>query len=91
MVLKEGFLWRLRDGVSIDVWKQPWLWSTTNAFIETPMYPSMETLKVSDLIDSLGSSNVPLIDHLFYHGDVQSIRCVPIMDRSRRDKCIWGH
>ncbi|KHN10501.1 hypothetical protein glysoja_046907, partial [Glycine soja] len=65
--------WRLGDRVSIDVWKQPWLRSTNVAYIQTPMYPRMEDLKVSDLIDyHSGHWNNPLIDNLFEAGDVRA-------------------
>ncbi|KAG5098011.1 hypothetical protein JHK82_047865 [Glycine max] len=76
----------LGDGMSNDVWKQPWLRSTTNAYIQTPLYPGMENLKVNDLKDNhLGIWNVPLIDHLFDRGDLQAITNVPILDVSRGD------
>lgn len=73
VVLKEWFWWKLGDEVSIDVWKQPWLRSTNVAYIQTPMYPRMEDLKVSDLIDyHSGHWNNPLIDNLFEAGDVRA-------------------
>lgn len=77
--------------MSNDVWKQPWLRSTTNAYIQTPLYPGMENLKVNDLKDNhLGIWNVPLIDHLFDRGDLQAITNVPILDVSRGAH-IWAH
>ncbi|KAG4933561.1 hypothetical protein JHK87_047563 [Glycine soja] len=89
--VEKGFWWKLGDGMSNDVWKKPWLRSTTNAYIQTPLYPGMENLKVNDLKDNhLGIWNVPLIDHLFDRGDLQAITNVPILDVSRGEH-IWAH
>lgn len=93
VVLKEWFWWKLGDEVSIDVWKQPWLRSTNIAYIQTPMYPDMEHLKVSDpliIIRAIGII-LSLIIHLRQMMCKLSNVFLSWIDQREIIKHTWAH
>ncbi|XP_021743096.1 uncharacterized protein LOC110709192 [Chenopodium quinoa] len=48
-LLKEGIIWRIGNGSSVDIWDDPWVDNGTSRFIASPV--SDEVSHVSDLID----------------------------------------
>ncbi|XP_021770497.1 uncharacterized protein LOC110734358 [Chenopodium quinoa] len=48
-LFKEGLIWRIGNGSSVDIWSKPWVDNGDNHFISTPITDEVRVL--SDLID----------------------------------------
>lgn len=54
-MVKQGLIWRIGDGFSINVWFEPWLCEADTPFVQTQAVKNLEDLTVAHLIDQ--SSN----------------------------------
>ena len=54
-LLKEGLVWRVRNGASIRIWKDKWILSPSTYAIQSPIKLLDADAKVKELID--GSTN----------------------------------
>ena len=76
-LLRDGIIWRIGGGNSINIWSDPWLprWSTRKLI--TPKGHSLLT-KVSDLIDPVsGTWDEQLVIDTFWLENAQIILVIP--------------
>jgi hypothetical protein len=88
--LKEGLVWRVRDGTQINIWNDPWIPSGT---IRRPITPRGRTLlnKVSELIDPYsGSWDEELVRGIFWEEDVIHILVIPVK-QGHGDSIAWHY
>ena len=68
-MLVEGSRWRVRDGESINVWRDPWLPSMFLPFVSSQAAASRENLKVRELIKrGTNEWNSLLLQHFSVQG-----------------------
>jgi ribonuclease HI len=91
-LLKEGIIWRVGSGETIDVWRDPWIPGGTTRRLRTPM-PNLrddDVLNVSDLIDPVTEQwDVGILHTMFEPADVKSILSIPIK-RGMEDLIAWN-
>lgn len=76
--LKNGVVWRVGNGQSIDIWQDPWLPRDLSRVPITPQGRNLIT-KVDELIDPHTEQwDVPLLEEMFRDEDVQAIQSIPI-------------
>jgi hypothetical protein len=79
-LVKEGLIWRVGDGTSIDIWVDPWL---SRDGIRQPVTPRRQSLltKVNELIDPItGQWDEELVRDNFWEMDVEIILSTPIRE-----------
>lgn len=87
-LLKQGIIWRIGNGCSVRIWRDPWL---PRDLSRRPI-----TLKgncrlkwVSDLIDQNGKWKENLISQVFSPLDVETIRNIRVSARGEEDFVAW--
>ncbi|CAN0888737.1 Transposon TX1 uncharacterized 149 kDa protein [Linum grandiflorum] len=91
-LLVRGSRWRLGDGGTVQVWKDPWLRSETNCWVETPCNDELSNLHVSDLlIPGLAEWDEELIEELFVERDVSHILQLAPPTGLLADQRIWHY
>jgi hypothetical protein len=86
--LKDGLIWRVGDGSSINIWLDPWI---PRGVTRMPITPRGQTLitRVADLIDpTTGDWDHILVRDVFWEEDVQHILAIPVHTR-REDVIVW--
>lgn len=76
--MKNGLIWRVGDGTTINIWSDPWI---PNKVTRRPITPRGRTVlsKVSDLISPLtGTWDEELIADVFWPEDAQYILAIPV-------------
>lgn len=90
MVVERGYRWRIGDGRSIKVWKDPCLRDASNFKVETHMRADLQDLTVNDLlIPGAMEWDIGLIEDLFSHRDVAEIIKIPLCPIESHDQLIW--
>ncbi|XP_031096851.1 uncharacterized protein LOC116001092 [Ipomoea triloba] len=104
ITIKRKSRWRVGDGASINVWGDPWLPNNDNPYIQSPnsshgnIIPYIQSpnsshgniINVSALINPIEPRwNDTLLDSLFNHEDLISIKSIPLPDSKMPDKMIW--
>ncbi|XP_021751379.1 uncharacterized protein LOC110717051 [Chenopodium quinoa] len=88
-LLKEGILWRIGDGATVNILCDPWIGSGTSRFISTPKIDAFEI--VGKLIDQeIREWNVALISSIFNDQDTCCILPIPLSSRSLSDTVTWA-
>ncbi|XP_073129367.1 uncharacterized protein [Henckelia pumila] len=78
-VLIRGYRWRIGDGSTINIWKEPWLRDHTNFYVSLPMIPDLHDWFVKDLmIPGSREWDHDLIGSIFGERDVQRITKIPL-------------
>jgi hypothetical protein len=90
-LIEEGMVWRVGNGLNLNLWEDKWIISTHSHKIQDPIRVLSKEAKVADIID-LDSNwwNVPLIEQIFSPETVERICSIPISPRSQEDKLIWA-
>jgi hypothetical protein len=67
-LIKEGMVWKVRNGRNIKIWGDKWIPSLTTHTIQSPVSVLECEAKVCDLIDQdLNWWNIPLIKEIFMY------------------------
>jgi hypothetical protein len=87
---KRGYIWRVGNGESINIYSDPWIPSSPDRRIITPRGEVVLT-KVAELIDPItGSWDEELLRSLFCMVDVNRILQIPLNNQSFDDFIAWG-
>ena len=77
-LLKQGIIWRIGSGESVDVWEDPWIPRGTTRKPSTQNGLD-ESMKVSDLMDQeTGQWDEDLVRFVFNPEDAKDILSIPI-------------
>ncbi|WVZ48964.1 hypothetical protein U9M48_000349 [Paspalum notatum var. saurae] len=72
-LVKKGLIWRIRDGSSLNIWKDAWVPRSWSRQVITPRGHSVLT-RVSNLIDpSTGTWDEELVKEIFWEEDAELI------------------
>lgn len=77
-VLKNGVIWRIGNGQSVDIWTDPWL---PRGVTRRPVSPRRHNIltRVHELIDPATEQwDVELLKQMFHEEDVRLIRSIPV-------------
>jgi hypothetical protein len=81
-VLKEGIIWRIGDGLNVNIWEDPWM-PTGVTRRPTTHKGNCELNLVAELIDdNTGDWNKELIMQHFLPADVQTILSIPLRENT---------
>lgn len=90
-LLKEGLIWWVEDGESINIWKDKWIPSATTHAIQSPIQILDSEAKVCDLIDmDTNWWNTPLVEEVFNPEEAKLICGMVICPRTQIDYMVWG-
>jgi hypothetical protein len=87
---KRGYIWRVRNGESTNIYDDPWISSSTNRRIVSPSGEVFYT-KVADLIDLVtGQWDEVLHPSIFFSVDVNRILEIPLNTQEFDDFVSWN-
>lgn len=90
VVLSRGIRWRVWDGKSINVWSALWLRDSNNFLVETSIFPSFESINVSDLmIPGVRDWDFKRLNDLFSTWDVAKILKISVSKLEFGDRLMW--
>ena len=85
-------MWRMGDGVKVNVCDQKWIPSTTHMQVQDPNVISYDIQIVHQLIISGNRRwNEELINNVFSAEDVEAITLIPLYRREAEDSLYWRH
>ena len=87
-LLKEGLIWRVGNGLDINIWTDPWI---NREGLRVPVTPRRQNLvtKVAELINPIsGTWDEALVQDIFWSVDAAIILATPIRD-DMEDFCAW--
>jgi hypothetical protein len=88
---KRGYIWRVGDGASINIWSDPWIPTSSDRRILTPKGNTIYT-KVSELISPItGSWDEDLLRDLFLSINVERILQIPLNNHGFGDFIAWHY
>ena len=86
---KRGYIWRVGNGESINIWEDPWIPTSPSRKVISPRGQIVYS-KVSELISSItGAWDEQLLCDLFSPVDVQRILQIPINNHGFDDFIAW--
>ncbi|CAH9122687.1 unnamed protein product, partial [Cuscuta epithymum] len=87
----EGVRWRVGDGSSINIWRDPWLPDKDNPRVSSECFHGLEGASVAGLFKPLraGWDEDILVD-LFNARDRELIKRIPVSNRSVTDRLVWA-
>lgn len=89
--IKDNYRWRVGDGKSIKIWKDPWLPNANSHFIESEMPLQLANATVDSLFELTGKNwDWDILSDLFVQKDRDSITKIPISVSKPKDKMIWN-
>jgi hypothetical protein len=66
-VLKEGLIWRIRNGATVQIWKDKWIPNPSTFRIVTPPNILSPNATVKELFEpNLKGWNIPLLEDIFF-------------------------
>ena len=84
-VMKQGAVWRIGLGNSIQVWRDNWLPVKNNPRIISPKLEEGGTVWISDLIDPIYRTwREEVIDQVFYDFEATIIKNIPLVTTFKR-------
>lgn len=88
-LLKEGLIWRIGNGSSVNVWKDPWVADDEGSFVTSSAVEGITN--VSDLVDlSTMEWDAELIASVFNARDQKCILSIPLSLRGPKDILTWA-
>lgn len=87
--IKKGMIWRVGDGVGLNIWNDPWL---PRDSVRKPLTPRGATLltDVEELMDPVtGSWDTTLVKDIFWEEDAEIILALPV--HGGREKSLAWH
>jgi hypothetical protein len=79
-LVKEGIIWRIGNGESVNIWTDPWIPRAWSRRIVTPRRNVLMT-KVSELICHVtGQWDNQLLEDTFWPEDVEAIQSIPLRE-----------
>jgi len=92
VIVRGGMRWRIGNGESVNVWKDPWLRNQENSYITSTTPYGFEHLKVADLIlQAENKWNLNIIDGILNTRDQEEIRKIPMVHRGEEDIREWKY
>ncbi|KAK3228205.1 hypothetical protein Dsin_008067 [Dipteronia sinensis] len=88
-VLSKGVRWRIGDGNGVSVYEDQWLPRPSTFKVCSPRWLP-DRFSVSDLIDSPGKWNEPLIKRYFLLEEAELILSIPLSVHPKRDSVLWN-
>nr|POF25059.1 putative ribonuclease h protein [Quercus suber] len=89
-VIKRGAIWRIRSGLSVNVWGENWLPTKHNPRTITPVVVGWEGAKVGDFIDQRQRIwKTDLVEAIFYDFEASIIKNIPLCRSIQDDVLIW--
>ncbi|XP_057249417.1 uncharacterized protein LOC130590851 [Beta vulgaris subsp. vulgaris] len=89
-LVMEGLIWRVGDGMKIDIWSAPWVGDEEGRFIKSARVEGLEV--VGDLLDvERREWNTELIDRYFNERDQHCIMAIPLSARWLQDELTWAY
>ena len=86
----EGLRWRVGDGESINVWRDPCLPSKFLPFVSSQAVSGLENMRVWELIKSSTNEwNLEPLRQPFYARDISMIESIPLCSRKVDDTLFW--
>ncbi|XP_031099899.1 uncharacterized protein LOC116004105 [Ipomoea triloba] len=90
LIVKGGIRWRVGNGASISVWKDPWLPNHSSPFVLSPVIEQLNDIKVESLMNVQKTDwEVDILKDLFMETDVDHILKIPIAETLTEDKIVW--
>jgi hypothetical protein len=87
-LVKEGYIWRIGDGASVNIWDDPWLPKLWDRKVSTPRNGNLLG-KVADLINPIyGSWDEQLVQDTFDEEEANLILSLPV-NTNMRDFIAW--
>ena len=88
---KRGYIWRVGNGESINIWNDPWIPSRPSRKILSPRGASVYT-RVSELINPMtGAWDEELLNELVNPVDVGRILQIPVNNQGFEDFIAWAY
>jgi ribonuclease HI len=87
-LLKKGLVWRVGNGRSIRIWRDPWLPRESYMKVLTPRRKN-RLRRVSELLDAQGNWNEALVRETFYQVDSDIIMKIKPSQRLGDDILAW--
>jgi hypothetical protein len=89
-LLSKGLIWRVGDGMSINIWKDCWIPLPSTFKVQSPVRILNSDATVSALIHrDLRWWNVSLVHEIFLQDKAELICSIPICPGSQRDRLVW--
>lgn len=89
-LVKEGMGWRLGNGHSINIWKQPWLQKQDKCYVSSSPPLGLEHMTINSLIRV--DQNSWILDNaqqIINNDDLQDIQMMPLINTHEKDLPIW--
>ncbi|XP_062028816.1 uncharacterized protein LOC133744789 [Rosa rugosa] len=91
-VIADNALWQVKNGKSIDVWKDRWVPNQNGGLIiPTDTSNRFTPLLVSEVIDEERKWNISHLEPFLEQGDIVAIKAIPIGDAHEDDRLVWPH
>jgi hypothetical protein len=89
-LLKQGLVWRVGDGRSIQIWGDRWFPSPSTFLVQSPPRLLPLDSKVSCLIDQDTKNwDLRMLSELFNEEEARVISNIPLSPTSPKDRLIW--
>lgn len=86
--MKEGIIWRVRNGTKVQIWEDPWVLNKESRFITSERVCDLNF--VCDLIDFCEMAwNVDVINRHFDDRDALAILAKPLSKQMPSDRVVW--
>ncbi|GLT29624.1 hypothetical protein SLA2020_044780 [Shorea laevis] len=91
-ILKQGSCWRIGDGSSVRLWRDPWV-PESGVLSSTICDRNLEwDARVSSLIDQIAWKWDPIkLQLLFPNDTIEKISSIPLSKNCAQDRLIWRH
>ncbi|XP_035551149.1 uncharacterized protein LOC118349712 [Juglans regia] len=90
-LVKEGMLWRIGNGKSVNIWGQKWLPTQTTHCVQSEIKVLNPNAKVSELIEEQeGRWKEDVVANIFNKEEAKVICAIPVSRFGSADKLIWG-
>lgn len=88
-IVNEGFTWRVRNGLGVNIWTDMWLPSTSYPQIQIKALPGFGATNVELLIGANRPWNEPLLQLLFMTEEQQLVRLIHLPLHDVTDSIYW--